>query len=170
MRLALSLLAVLATGPSCTSGAPAGDVTPVTVLDERAFAALLANPDGGLLVVNLFATWCSACRGELPAIDRFSKSETDLRFAAVSLDEAGKTADVQVYATTLRLGLPVYHLSVDDPVGAVGRHLDVFNGGIPVTVVLGKDGRVHASHMGRVLENDLERLVSQARTAAGTSG
>jgi len=164
MRIAPLLALVLL--PAC---APALDPRPeaeVVRLDEKAFVDLLSGDGGSLLVVNLFATWCSACRGELPVLDRFASEEPGVRFAAVSLDEAGTTAAVRDYATTLGLALPVYHLSVTDPVGVVGRHLDAFHGAIPVTVVLGEGGEVRAVHPGRAGRADLEGLLDEARGTA----
>jgi hypothetical protein len=102
-------------------------------------------------------------------LDRFAQDQPDLSFAAVSLDQAGTTAEVQAYASSLRLGLPVYHLSVAEPVTAVERHLEGFHGGIPVTAVLGRGGRVLAIHSGRVGRADLERLVADARSASGAA-
>ncbi len=166
MRLVL-LLAALAATPTCAPLPGERGATPVTVLDEPGFERLLDNADGGLLVVNLFATWCSACRGELPVLDRYAQDAPEIDFAAVSLDEAGKTAEVRSYASTLRLGLPVFHLSVPDPVSTVGRHLDAFHGGIPVTAVLGEGGRVLAMHAGRVGRTDLEDLLARARSKTG---
>ena len=161
MRLGPLLALVLL--PACDPVFEPRPAVEVVRLDEGAFVDLLGGDGTTPLVVNLFATWCSACRGELPVLDRFARERTGVRFAAVSLDEAGTTRAVQDYASSLGLSLPVYHLAVADPVGVVGRHLDAFHGAIPITVVLGEGGRVRAVHPGRADRADLESLLDEAR-------
>ena len=80
--MAWKLLALLA-----CARAPAPQ--PVTVVDEAGFQALLATEEPR--VVNLFATWCSACRGEIGEFRAFKEQEPGVDLALVSLDRQGAT-------------------------------------------------------------------------------
>src|SRR5690606_12140116 len=51
----------------------------------------LAAFHGKLVLVNIWATWCAACRNELPSLDRLQESvgAERLHVAAVSTDREG---------------------------------------------------------------------------------
>ena len=64
----------------------------IALADGKLFKSSEAR--GEVLVVNLWATWCSYCREEMPALETYyqrHKAE-GLRMIAVSMDEAGDAA------------------------------------------------------------------------------
>lgn len=65
---------------------------------------------GDVVVVNLWATWCTFCREEMPALETYYQRHRGegLRVIAVSMDEASENAQVkqimQAYSYTLGIG------------------------------------------------------------------
>ena len=63
---------------------------------------------GAVTLVNIWATWCVPCRGEMPAMEKVYQSlaPRGFRIAAVSIDE-GSPEDVQAFARELGLSFDI---------------------------------------------------------------
>jgi thiol-disulfide isomerase/thioredoxin len=92
--------ALLAAAPSALLAAPpaVGQQAPqlvVAQLDGHEFD--LAKLRGRVVLVNVWATWCSPCRGEMPTLDRFYRRyhSRGLDLLGLSIDEAPDAAAVQ---------------------------------------------------------------------------
>ncbi|MFC0240981.1 TlpA disulfide reductase family protein [Rhodopseudomonas telluris] len=100
---------------------------PITRLDgETATFYAFRNK---VVLVNFWATWCPACRTELPSLDRLQQvaGGTDLQVIAVSLDVQGP-AVVAPYVRKLN----IRHLEIYlDPEGRVVRAANNDNPGVP---------------------------------------
>src|SRR5664280_1514746 len=59
----------------------------ITLLDGKVFKSSEAK--GEVIVVNLWATWCTYCREEMPALEKYyQRHKVDgLRLIAVSMDD-----------------------------------------------------------------------------------
>lgn len=99
---------------------------------------------GKLVLVNFWATWCAACRTELPMLDRLAASgRSDLAVVAISTDR--NRAQVAPYVKQLKLR----HLAIGfDPGGLVSRvdaaELDTPFAlyGMPISFLIGITGQV----------------------------
>jgi peroxiredoxin len=91
--------ALLGAAPSALLAAPAvGQPAPQLVvpqLDGHEFD--LARLRGKVVLVNVWATWCSPCRGEMPTLDKFYRRyhSRGLDLLGLSIDEAPDAAAVQ---------------------------------------------------------------------------
>ena len=97
---------------------------------------------GHYVLVNLWATWCVPCKGEMPSLDQLqAKLSGRLVVVAISEDRTG-IADVKDFfqRNSLR-NLPMY---IDQP-GRSQREFGVT--GLPATMLISPDGHV----VGRVL-------------------
>lgn len=119
-------------------------VPPVTIQALAGGAIDLAAFKGRLVLVNFWATWCAACRTELPMLDRLAASgRSDLAVIAVSTDR--NRALVAPYVKQLKLR----HLTIGfDPGGLVSR-VDAAEVetpfalyGMPISFLIGVTGQV----------------------------
>ncbi len=120
-------------------------------LDGRQQA--LAQWRGKVLVVNYWASWCAPCVEEMPAFSRLHShyAAWGVQFVGLGLDEAEK---MQAFAKTTPVSYPLLVAGT-----VTGPGLEVK--GLPYTVVIGQDGRVVSSRLGRLSEATLEPLLRQ---------
>jgi len=93
---------------------------------------------GKVVLLNFWATWCPACRSEMPSLEnlyRDFRSDHDFAVLTVSIDQDGKPAVTQFMANN-GYDFPV----LLDPSNAASAAYGV--SGIPSTFVIGRDGQI----------------------------
>jgi len=93
ISLSVSLTAIPAHA-DVTEGQPAPALTG-KLIDGTPFN--LAADRGQVVIINLWASWCSPCRTEMPAIERYYQAhrQQGLKVYAISMDDAKDDADVR---------------------------------------------------------------------------
>jgi cytochrome c biogenesis protein CcmG/thiol:disulfide interchange protein DsbE len=115
----------------------------------------LAHLNGRPTVVNLWATWCTPCREEMPALQAAHDRHRDVQFLGV---------DTKDRADWAQEFLPLVKVRYPQVVDADGRLLAILRSpGLPVTVVLDRDGRVVGRQIGKVSAARLDQLIASAR-------
>ncbi|MBS1529959.1 MAG: TlpA family protein disulfide reductase [Bacteroidetes bacterium] len=119
----------------------------------------LENEKGKVVFINFWATWCPPCLAELPSINAlYEKEKNNPNIAFVTID-----IDSDLPKTTKFMQLKDYHFPVYSAVGA-GQ---LYNDGIPTTLVVNKRGEIVFSHFNRANYNSdqfaafLEKLAQQ---------
>ena len=138
---------VLGGGAFAAAQAMRDELFPVSVGSEApAFAAsTLDTPGvqrtfedyrGKVVLLNIWATWCTPCIVEMPTIEALHRAfkDTDLRVVAVSIDQAQTEHAIRDFVKELGLSFEVLH----DPEGDITRGYQVM--GYPQTFVIGRDG------------------------------
>lgn len=142
--------------PARTYAAPSFSVPALTAAGER---IAIGSYTGRVVLLDFWATWCPACRWELPRLDRLSADLKDQDFELVGMvvDEApeDELADV------------VKGFDLSFPVGVAGPEIQEAYGGIravPTKFLLGRDGRIHKAYQGVVpidqLRADVEAVLA----------
>jgi thiol-disulfide isomerase/thioredoxin len=100
---------------------------PVTLKDWR----------GKVVLLNLWATWCSPCRAEMPALDRLEAALGSDKFEVVALavDKSGLEGASKFLAETKAGKLKLYA----DPTARQGNELKVI--GMPTSILIDAEGR-----------------------------
>jgi len=135
-------------------GQPARDFT-LDVLG-RDKPVKLSDYRGKVVVLDFWATWCGPCRGWLPIVAKVQKdyASRGLQVFAVNLREP--EAKVRDYLTKQKIDVQV----LMDRSGSVGD--DYRAESIPLTVVIGRDGRVVRVLLGLHQEEDLREVLAEA--------
>jgi thiol-disulfide isomerase/thioredoxin len=116
----------------------------------------LSELRGKVVVLNLWATWCGPCRGELPAIDRLQTAYAARGLVVVTLSTEERD-HLRAFAAQHPLGtLNVYAPRID--------WLDI--PGRPLSLVIDRDGVVRNCFIGARSYVEFERAVTRRLGAA----
>ena len=154
-KISLLLLAILLccsiVQAKSLSSAPDENLVGLNAADT----SIAALHDGKPLYLNFWASWCPPCVKELPHIESLYQKYGDrVAFAAVSVDEHSE--DAQALAQKSGLTLPVY----------TGNNAELSRNygldAIPVSLLIGKDGKILAKTVGGMTEKQLEAFLQPA--------
>jgi cytochrome c biogenesis protein CcmG, thiol:disulfide interchange protein DsbE len=134
--------------PLVNKPAPAFEVPQLVAAQER-FAP--GNLKGKVWLLNVWASWCVACREEHPTLVEFSKSQ---KVPLVGLDyKDTRPAALKFLA---QHGDP-YQLSAFDMDGRVGIDYGVY--GVPETFVIDKEGVIRYKQIGPITTEALQTTI-----------
>ena len=124
--------------------------------DPGGKAQSLAQWRGQVVLVNFWATWCEPCRKEMPALEAAQKQfgPNGLQIVGIAIDSPGKVAQ---FAKEVGVSYPLVTGGLETI--EMIRELGNKAGGLPFTVVLDRQGRVKATHLGELSGADIERLI-----------
>lgn len=105
--------------------------------DESGRKRSLADFRGKVVLLNIWATWCTPCRQEMPTLDRLQSQlgSTDFEVVALSIDRGGQAAVKSFFDEIDAQRLTIYV----DATAEAGRRLDII--GVPTTLLLDQAGR-----------------------------
>lgn len=117
----------------------------------------MASFRGQPLVLNFWATWCPPCVREMPALDRFARD-----FSVRGWRVVGLAADNAEPVRAFLERAPVsYAIALTGFAGIeLSRRLGNVSGGLPFTVLFGRDGTLLQRHIG---ETTYEQLAAWAQ-------
>lgn len=135
-------------GPALDSGAAGAAGARVDVADYR----------GGVVVVNLWGSWCSPCRAEAPVLQ-----DNATRYAAQRVQFVGvNVKDSPAAARAFERRYGITYPSIDDSVEGqafLALRDVVPASAIPSTIVLDRSGRVAARVIGQISDPTLRALL-----------
>ena len=132
----------------------------VTCYDGSVFR--LSETRGRVTFINLWATWCTPCKAELPYFDSLYRAHAD-DIAMIVVHPSMVLDDPEAYLDGLGYAMPFATDPEDDTVwNAVGG-----TGTLPQTVVLNRRGEVIYNSVGSVTPELLEALFSEAAEPDG---
>lgn len=116
----------------------------------------LASTRGKVVVVNVWASWCSPCRSEAPALESAWNSlrSSPVQFVGINTRDRGPNAE----AFTRRFGM-TYPSVVDEDGRLMLSFRDLPPNAVPSTLILDRQGRVAVRVTGEVSESTVRGLV-----------
>lgn len=112
---------------------------------------------GKVLVVNFWATWCTPCREEVPALMKVQRQylSNGVQIVGIALDNAVKVRD---FAEEMEIGY-VLLIGVPETLG-VAKDLGNRAGVLPFTVVLDRTGKLVHAQAGALTEASLGAVLA----------
>ena len=122
----------------------------------------IADYKGKVVLVNLWATWCGPCRGEMPHFIEMQDKYRDLGFEVVGLDVDEESVDeINTFAKQMKLN---YKLGYADQ-KMVSAFIKITKlQGIPQTLLINRDGQLIGvfSGGGQKVINQMKEAVDKA--------
>lgn len=119
----------------------------------------LAQWKGKPLLVNFWASWCAPCVQEMPELSALAAKDGGKRFHVIGIG-IDSPSNLVEFTQKTKVSYPLY-------VGGMGatdlaRGLGNTKGGLPYTVLIGADGKVIRTYLGKLkfdqLRADLAKL------------
>lgn len=126
------------------------DVSSTSFFDANGNEVKISDSNGKIRVLNFWATWCAPCREEKPALDALNKQLKGPDFEVIAVAtgrnkmEAIERFNEEHNVTTLEVFV--------DPKSSAARSMGVL--GLPVTVILDRDGNEIARLQGGAVWDD----------------
>ena len=114
----------------------------------------LQQLQGKPVVINMWATWCTPCRREMPVLQQAQKSHPNIQF--VLLNQGEKAPVVTAYLQKNQVDVP--HVWLDETMQA--RSTLPYQG-LPNTYFLNKKGEIVAHSLGEIKHEQLEQYLQQ---------
>ena len=136
--------------PSVLVGKPVPEFS-LPPVQGREFGLASGDLVGEVSLVNVFASWCTACRAEHPLFMRLADEGV---VPIHGLNYKDRPADAAGWLDSL--GDPYTRTGADID-GRVGIDFGVY--GVPETFVISPDGGIAHKHIGPVTQKDLDRTI-----------
>ena len=108
---------------------------------------------GKVAVVNVWASWCSPCRAEIPTLIELSRQYPDVQFMGILTRD--NLVNAEAFARRLAMPYPTF---IDDSL-LIGFKKTLPANAIPSTVLIDKSGNVAARISGEVTLTSLSKLI-----------
>jgi thiol-disulfide isomerase/thioredoxin len=146
-----------APAPPLTSlTAPAGAVGELyaeSMNDAKGAPQALAQWKGKALVVNFWAPWCAPCVQEMPELDQLAREVGSKNIHVIGIGIDSPTNIVQ-FADKFKISYPLYVAGMSGT--ELSRKFGNTAGGLPYTVLIGADGQVKKTYLGRLKFEELK--------------
>ncbi len=116
---------------------------------SKTFSA--ADMKGKVWLLNVWASWCAACRSEHPLFMQLARKGD---FPIYGLNYKDKRQDAEQWLR--QLGDP-YKVSISDLAGNVGIDYGVY--GVPETFLIDKEGIIRYKHVGPISRKDWREII-----------
>ncbi len=126
----------------------------VTTVDGKTFD--LADQRGKWTVVNFWATWCGPCLKEMPELSALDAMREHVVVVGLAYEDTTVEA-MRGFLEKYPVVYPIALLDIYDP----PRDFET-PGGLPMTVLIGPDGKVAKTITGPVTAHDLEAAIAAA--------
>jgi cytochrome c biogenesis protein CcmG, thiol:disulfide interchange protein DsbE len=133
-----------------------GETVPATTLPmlEGQGNGSVADYRGHWLLVNVWASWCTPCRDESPALERFYRAHRDQRFGILGIDSNDLSDDALAFVRTYGISYPQLH----DGSGDFSQD-ELGTTGVPESFLVGPDGKLVLHRAGPVTTDYLDSNV-----------
>ncbi|HLA66424.1 MAG TPA: TlpA disulfide reductase family protein [Acidimicrobiia bacterium] len=135
---------------------PTGDAAPEFVIELLGGGRFVLADELGAgrpVILNLWASWCTPCREEMPELDAASKAHPDVSFVGVAVeDDPIAAAD---FAAEIGVSYP---LAIDESGSVSNRYPSP---GLPTTFFITTDGRIARVLYGGVTEDQVTQAIAE---------
>jgi cytochrome c biogenesis protein CcmG/thiol:disulfide interchange protein DsbE len=133
-----------------------GETVPASTLPtlDGEGSGSIADYRGRWVLVNVWASWCTPCRDESPALERFYRAHRDRRFTILGVASNDLSDDALSFVRRYGITYP----QLRDGSGDFSQE-ELGTTGVPESFLVGPDGRLVLHRLGPVTEDYLDSNV-----------
>lgn len=163
-RMAAAWIVAGAVTTLASCAAPERQVPPRVGEPARAYEAVtlegdtvsLASLRGDVVLLNLWATWCTPCREETPYLQEIFEEHRDQGFQII-----GASMDTRNQADAIRMFVDEYDVTYTILHDPAMRGMDLYQAlGLPATFLIDREGTLRWLRFGPIPEGDPEFLAA----------
>lgn len=144
-----------------TKVSPGSRVKAPAISGQLIDGSFFATKPGKVVVLNVWASWCSPCRAEAPTLQALSEKYPDVQFLGV-LTRDNLTA-AQGFINRFNITFP----SLRDDAILLEFNDSLIASAIPTTLVIDSEGKIAARIGGEVTYTGLSALIEEVRGEMG---
>ena len=122
-----------------------------TLPDAAGKQQALAQWKGQALVVNFWAPWCGPCVQEMPELSALAATTGKAKVIGIGIDSPSNIAE---FASKYKIAYPLYVAGMSGT--DLSRQFGNAQGGLPFTVLIGADGQVKRTYLGKLKFDQLK--------------
>jgi thiol-disulfide isomerase/thioredoxin len=138
---------------------PVGELYAQSMNDAKGAPQALSQWKGKALVVNFWAPWCAPCVQEMPELAQLAADHAGKNIQVIGIGIDSPT-NIAQFADKFKISYPLYVAGMSGT--DLSRKFGNSAGGLPYTVLIGADGQVKKTYLGRLkfaeLKADLAAL------------
>jgi thiol-disulfide isomerase/thioredoxin len=102
---------------------------------------------GKVVLANFWAPWCAPCVEEMPELSSLQaeQAKNNVQIIGIGIDSA---ANIRAFAEKYKIAYPLYVAGMAG--GELSRQMGNHAGGLPYTILIGADGQVKKTYLGRL--------------------
>ena len=158
----LTLLLIMCAVFSHAQQQSAGTSPPVLPLTDSTLAQELQKSKGNVLLVNVWATWCTPCVEEFPELlkVRNAYAARGLKVMFISVDDPKKiTRDVRPFLSKMKVNFPTYIKQTRKDDAFMNILSTEWRGALPATFVFDRSGKLVETIVDATTFDDLTAIV-----------
>ena len=144
---------ITTTPPAGATGAVAA-LYQQTLPDAKGAATALAQYKGKPLLVNFWAPWCAPCVQEMPELSALAAGEEGKKLQVIGIGIDSPT-NIAEFSDKYKIAYPVLVAGMSGT--DLSRQFGNVQGGLPYTVLIGADGQIKKTYLGRLKFDELRK-------------
>jgi peroxiredoxin len=129
-----------------------GALMQVSLKDSGGRQRKMSEWQGKVLLINFWATWCPPCVSEMPELVALQNdlASKNLQVIGIGIDSP---SNIREFAEKHQISYPLLLGGLEG--SELSRQFGNESGGLPFTILIGADGTVRKTYMGRL---DMEKV------------
>ena len=138
--------------PTAPADTAVGALMQVSLKDSGGRQRKMSEWQGKVLLINFWATWCPPCVSEMPELVALQNdlASKNLQIVGIGIDSP---SNIREFAEKHQITYPLLLGGLEG--SELSRQFGNQSGGLPFTILIGADGSVRKTYMGRL---DMEKV------------